>query len=138
MITWTCRFLLFTLLFGVNALVYGGNSLNPLLDKVNSGTALIGMIGMIVFYFRLPALYKVVACLLILGVIGLLLESRYEYGQFVYSYFVIKRFAYCGLALLAYVAATKAGPLKLKYAVNLIFAFYVINQLFLGQISATV
>ncbi|GAB3801648.1 hypothetical protein GCM10028819_29320 [Spirosoma humi] len=118
----------------MSALIYGGNSLNPLLDKAVSGTTLIGILALIVCYFWQPPLYKTVAWLLGLGVIGLVLESRYEYGQFVYSYFVIKRFAYCGLALLAYVVATQAEPFKLKYAVYLIFAFYVINQLVLGQI----
>ncbi|WP_227699148.1 O-antigen ligase family protein [Spirosoma radiotolerans] len=118
----------------MSALIYGGNSLHPLLDKAVSGTTLIGILALIVCYFWQPPLYKTVAWLLGLGVIGLVLESKYEYGQFVYSYFVIKRFAYCGLALLAYVVATQAGPLKIKYAVYLIFAFYVINQLFLGQI----
>ncbi len=134
MINWIYRFLLFTLLFGVSALVYGGNSLHPLLDKVVSGITLVGILSLIVFYFRFPPLYKVVAWLVVMGVIGLLLESKHEYGQFVYSYFVIKRFAYCGLALLAFVAATQAGELKIQYAVYLIFAFYIINQLLLGQI----
>ena len=118
----------------MSALIYGGNSLHPLLDKAVSGTTLIGILALIVFYFWQPPVYKLVAWMLGLGVIGLVLESKYEYGQFVYSYFVIKRFAYCGLALLAYVVATRAEPFKLKYAVYLIFAFYVINQLFLGQI----
>ena len=134
MITWAYRFLLFMLLFGVSALIYGGNSLSPLLSNAGNGLTLVGIAGLVVFYFRLPALYQVVASLLMLGLIGLVLESRYEYGEFVYSYFVIKRFAYCGLALLAYVAATQAGLLKVQYAVYVIFAFYVINQLLLGQI----
>ncbi len=131
---WIYRIVLFVLLFGMSALVYGGNSVDPLFDKVISGTTLISMLTLPVFYFRFPPLYKLVAWLLALGIIGLLLESKYEYGQLVYSYFVIKRFAYCGLALLAFVAATQAGPLKIKYAIWVIFAFYVINQLFLGQI----
>lgn len=133
--TWIYRMMLFVLLFGVSALIYGGNALNPLLDKVVNGITLVGIVGLIVFYFRFPPLYKVVAWLIGLGVIGLLLESKHEYGQFLYSYFVIKRFASCGLALLAFVAATQAGqPLKVQYAIWVIFAFYVINQLFLGQI----
>ncbi|MFD2937186.1 O-antigen ligase family protein [Spirosoma flavum] len=131
---WIYRIVLFVLLFGMSALIYGGNALNPLFDKAVSGTTLIGIFALVFFYFRFPPLYKVVAWLLGLGLIGLILESKYEYGQFVYSYFVIKRFAYCGLALMSYAVATQAGPLKIKYAVYLIFAFYVINQLFLGQI----
>lgn len=134
MITWLYRIGLFVLLFGMSALIYGGNALNPLFDKAVSGTTLLGMLGLVVFYIRQPGLYKVVAWLLGLGLIGLFLESKYDYGQFVYSYFVIKRLAYCGLALLGYAVATQAGPLKIQYAVYLIFAFYVINQLFLGQI----
>ncbi len=131
---WIYRIVLFVLLFGMSALIYGGNALNPLLDKAVSGTTLIGIIALIIFYFRQPPLYKTVAWLLLLGVIGLVLESKYEYGQFVYSYFVIKRFAYCGLALMAYAVATQAGELKIQWVNYLIFAFYIINQLFLGQI----
>lgn len=131
---WIYRVVLFVLLFGMSALIYGGNALNPLFDKAVSGTTLIGILALIVCYFWQPPLYKTVAWFVGLGVIGLVLESKYEYGQFVYSYFVIKRFAYCGLALLTYFVATQAGPLKIKYAVYVIFAFYVINQLFLGQI----
>ncbi len=122
------------LLFGVSALIYGGNALSPILSNAGNGLTLVGIAGLVVFYFRLPMLYQVVAAVLMLGLIGLVLESRHEYGEFVYSYFVIKRFAYCGLALLAYVAATQAGVLKVQYAVYVIFAFYVINQLLLGQI----
>ncbi|MVM30442.1 O-antigen ligase family protein [Spirosoma sp. HMF4905] len=134
MITWLYRIMLFVLLFGVSALIYGGNVLNPILDKAVSGTALIGIGSLVIFYPRLPPLYKWIAWFLFLGVIGLVLESKYEYGQYVYSYFVIKRFAYCGLALMGYAIATQAGELKIQYAIYLIFAFYVINQLFLGQI----
>ncbi|AUD02602.1 O-antigen ligase family protein [Spirosoma pollinicola] len=131
---WIYRVVLFVLLFGMSALIYGGNALNPLLDKAVSGTTLIGIIALVIYYFRQPSLYKIVAWLLVLGVIGLVLESKYEYGQFVYSYFVIKRFAYCGLALMTYAVATQAGELKIQWANYLIFAFYIINQLFLGQI----
>ncbi|MBC3787716.1 O-antigen ligase family protein [Spirosoma utsteinense] len=134
MINWIYRIVLCILLFGVSALIYGGNSLHPLLDKVTNGITLVGIAGLFVFFFRFPVIYKVAAWALLLGVTGLLLESRYEYGQFVYSYFVIKRFAYCGLALLAFAMAMQGGPLKIKYINYAIFAFYVINQLFLGQI----
>ncbi|WP_460961068.1 O-antigen ligase family protein [Spirosoma litoris] len=134
MIIWLYRFILFVLLFGMSALIYGGNALNPIFDKAVSGTALVGIVSLVIFYPQFPPLYKWVAWFLFLGVIGLVLESKYEYGQYVYSYFVIKRFAYCGLALMTYVIATRAGELKLEYAIYVIFAFYVINQLFLGQI----
>ena len=134
MITWSYRIALFILLFGLSALIYGGDSLNPLFDKAVNSVTLLGIIALFVFYFRQPPIYKLAAWLLALGIIGLVLESKYEYGQWVYSYFVIKRFAYCGLALLGFVVASQAGPLKIQYAIYVIFAFYVINQLFLGQI----
>ncbi|ADB40344.1 O-antigen ligase family protein [Spirosoma linguale] len=134
MITWVYRFVLFLLLFGMSALIYGGNALNPLFDKAVSGTALIGIVGLVVYYFDQPGIYKVAAWMILLGVIGLVLESKYDYGQFVYSYFVIKRFAYCGLALLTYAIARKVGDINIQHIVLLIFGFYIINQLFLGQI----
>ena len=102
MITWFYRLLLFVLLFGVSALVYGGNQGSSLLSAVVNGTALAGIQALVLCYFSFPRLYKVIAWALLLGVILLVLESKYNYGQFVYSYFVIKRFAYCGLALSAY------------------------------------
>lgn len=134
MITWVYRFVLFILLFGMSALIYGGNALNPLFDKAVSGMALVGIIGLVVYYFDQPGIYKVAAWMILLGVIGLVLESKYDYGQFVYSYFVIKRFAFCGLALLTYAIARKVGDISIQHIVLLIFGFYIINQLFLGQI----
>ena len=131
---WIYRAVLFVVLFGLSALPYGGNLGNPLFDKVINGMALLGIFSLIIFYFRFPALYKVAAWLIGLGVIGLVLESKYEYDQLVYSYFVIKRFAYCGLALFTYVIVSQAGPLKIDYVVYLIILFFVINMLFLGQI----
>lgn len=131
---WLYRAILFTVLFGLSALPYGGNLGNPLFDKVINGMALLGIISLILFYFRFPPLFKLAAWLIGLGVIGLVLESKYEYDQLVYSYFVIKRFAYCGLALFTYVIISQAGPLKIEYVVYLIILFFVINQLFLGQI----
>lgn len=132
--TWIYRIALFMLLFGLSALIYGGNSLNPLFDKAISGITMLSLLSLPVFYFRQPSIFKLAAWLLGLGAIGLILESKYDYGQFVYSYFVIKRFAYCSLALLTYAVATQAGPLKIQWLVYIIFAFYIINQLVLGQI----
>lgn len=134
MMTWVYRIVLFMLLFGTSVLIYGGNSHISVFDKIINSIALTGIGSLVVFYFRLPPLYKCVAWLLGLGLVGLVLESKYEYGQFVYSYFVIKRFAYCGLALMAYAVTKQAGELKIQYAVCVIFAFFVINQLVLGQI----
>ncbi|GAB4024892.1 O-antigen ligase family protein [Spirosoma koreense] len=134
MITWLYRFLLFVLLFGVSALSHGGNTLSPLLDKATSGVTLLGILALVVCYFHYPRFYKMMAWPLLLGVILLILESKYEYGQYVYSYFVIKRFAYCGLALSAYYVATKAGEFRFEYIIYLIFAFFFINQILLGQI----
>lgn len=131
---WIYRAVLFVVLFGLSALPYGGNLGSPLFDKTINGMALLGIFSLIIFYFRFPPLYKVAAWLIGLGVIGLVLESKYEYDQFVYSYFVIKRFAYCGLALFAYVIVSQAGPLKIDYVVYLVILFFVINMLFLGQI----
>ena len=134
-VMWIYRAVLFAVLFGLSALPYGGNLGNPLFDKVINGMALLGIVSLIVFYLRFPPLYKVIAWVLGLGIIGLLLESKYEYGQFVYSYFVIKRFAYCGLALFTYAVVSQAGPLKVvEYSVYLIFLFFFINQIALGQI----
>jgi hypothetical protein len=131
---WIYRVLLFVLLFGLSALSYGGNQLNPLLDKVVNGITLIGIPAAVLFYFKLPGLYKVVAWVLVLGVILLILESMHLYNQYMYSYFVVKRFFYCGLCLSAYYIASQAGDLKIRYAVYVIFTFYVINQLALGHI----
>lgn len=134
MITWIHRLLLFVLLFGVSALVYGGNQGSSLLSMMVNVTALAGIPALVLCYFKFPGLYKVVAWALVLGLILLVLESKYEYGQFVYSYFVIKRFAYCGLALSAYYIMSKAQPVKFVYVVYLIFGFFFINQILLGQI----
>ena len=134
MITWLYRFLLFVLLFGVSALTYGGNQGSPILTMAVNGTALAGIPALVLWYFRYPGLYRVVAWLLLLGLILLVLESKYEYGQYVYSYFVIKRFVYCGLALSAYYVVSKAEPLKFEYIVYLIFGFFFVNQILLGQI----
>jgi hypothetical protein len=131
---WLYRIVLFVILFGLSALPYGGNALSPIFDKAMSGMTMIGILSLIIFYFWQPPLYKLAAWLIGLGVIGLLLESKYDYGQFVYSYFVIKRFAFCSLAMLTFVVASRAGELKIQWAVYLIFTFFIINQLFLGQI----
>lgn len=134
MITWMYRLLLFVLLFGVSALIYGGNQGSPLFAKAVNVTALVGIPALVLGYISYPGLYKVVAWSLLLGVILLVLESKYEYGQFVYSYFVIKRFVYCGLALSAYWLASRAQPFRFDIIVYLIFGFFFINQILLGQI----
>ncbi|GAB3493706.1 hypothetical protein GCM10027341_09320 [Spirosoma knui] len=134
MIAWIYRILLFVLLFGISPIAFGGNQTHALLDKVVNLAALVGMPALVLCYFRFPGLYKVVSWLLLLGVILLVLESKYEYNQYVYSYFVIKRFVYCGLAMSAFFVAARAEPFKLKYIVYLIFAFYFINQIVLGNI----
>lgn len=131
---WLFRIALFVLLFGVSPIAYGGNQLHPWLSHVVNLTALAGIPALVLCYFRFPAFYKVIAWLLLVGIILLVLESKYEYGQWVYSYFVIKRFAYCGLALSAYYVMGRVGEVKLAYAVYAIFGFYFINQILLGQI----
>lgn len=122
------------LLFGVSSLTYGGDQTSAILDKVVNVTALIGIPVMVLFYFDYPGVYKAAAWFLFLGVILLVLESMYEYGQPMYSFFVIKRFFFCGLALVAYSVASRAAPFKMEYAVRLIFIFYIINQVLLGKI----
>lgn len=134
MITWIYRIALFTLLFGLSALAYGGNHGSSLLLALVNLSPLMSIAIFVFGYFRLPGLYKLLAWVLVLGVILLVLESKYEYDQYVYSYFVIKRFAYCGLALSAYYLASRAEPLKIKHAVNLIFVFFFIDQILLGHI----
>ncbi|PQA54428.1 O-antigen ligase family protein [Siphonobacter curvatus] len=131
---WIYRILLFVLLFGVSALSHGGNTLSPFLDKLTNVVALIGIPALVVCYLHYPTFFKVMAWPMLLGVVLLVLESKYLYGTWMYSYFVIKRFFYSGLAMVTYYVATQARPFKLKYANWLIFSFYLINQIFLGQI----
>ncbi len=128
------RLALFGLLFGVGSLAYGANQLHPLFSKVTNLTAAFTAAGLMLFYFQYPASYKVIAWILTLGVIALVLESLYIYNQYVYSFFVIKRFAYCGAALITFAVANRAGQIKLSWIVNLIFAFYVYSQLLTGRI----
>lgn len=128
------RIALFMLLFGLSSLSYAGNFDNPLLNALSNISPLVSIGVFMVCYFSYPGFYKLIAWLLLLGVLLLLLESKYEYNQFVYSYFVIKRFAYCGVALLAYHVVGKAGPLKIEYAVYIILGLFFVNQILLGQI----
>jgi len=132
--TWIYRAVLFTILFGLSASTYGGNHGSAILNALVNLAPLFSIPVFVLGYFSFPRLYKIMAWLLLLGVILLVLESKYEYGQFVYSYFVIKRFAYCGVALSAYYAASKAGLLRIEYAVYLILGFFCFNQIILGQI----
>lgn len=134
MTVWIYRFLLFVLLFGVSALSHGGNTLSPLLDKTVSGVTLLGILTWIIGFAEYPRLYKLIASTLLLGVILLVLESKHEYDQFVYSYFVIKRLAYCGLALSAYYVARKALPIRFEIIIYLIWGFFFLNQIVLGQL----
>ncbi len=128
------RVALFVLLFGVSSLTYGANQLSPMLSIVTNLTGVAAAAGLMLFYFAYPTSYKVLAWIITLGVIGLVLESLYIYNQYVYSFFVIKRFAYCGLALLTFVVASRSGQIKLSWVVNIIFAFYVYSQLLTGRI----
>lgn len=136
MYVWFYRILLFVLLFGVASLTHGGNQLSPILAPIMNVAGLAGASILMIFYFYYPSSYKVVAWIVTLGVIGLVLESLHLYNQYVYSFFVIKRFAYCGLALLTFIVASRAGQLKLSWAVTIIFVCYAINQIALGKIFA--
>ena len=135
---WIYRFALFIMLFGLSSLSYGGNYDNPfvsiLLNVLVNLSPLISILIFVPAFFRLPGLYKIIAWAIVLGVILLVLESKYEYNQWVYSYFVIKRFAYCGLALAAYCIASRAEPLTIRHAVNFVFIFFFINQILIGRI----
>ena len=81
-----------------------------------------------------PEFYRFIGWVLGLGIILLVLESKHEYGQYMYSYFVIKRFAYCSVAIGAYYLAGRAEPISMKQAVNVIFVFFFVNQVLMGRI----
>ena len=66
MITWFYRLLLFILLFGVSALVYGGDQGSSLLSMMVNVTTLAGIPALVLCYFSFPGLYKVVAWSLVL------------------------------------------------------------------------
>ncbi|MEZ0486588.1 O-antigen ligase family protein [Fibrella aquatica] len=133
-ITWGYRLALFMLLFGVGSLTYGSNQLSPLLSNVSNLGGLVGATCLFLGYFDYPSPYKLIAWVLSLAVFGLVLESLHVYNQYVYSFFVIKRLAYCGLALLAFVVAQRSGPLKLGWAVAIIGALYFYGQIIMGKI----
>ncbi|HEY0109032.1 MAG TPA: O-antigen ligase family protein [Fibrella sp.] len=133
-ITWGYRLALFLLLFGVSSLTYGSNQLSPTLSAISNIAGLVAATCLFVGYFEYPTPYKLVAWVLSLAVFGLVLESLHVYNQYVYSFFVIKRLAYCGLALLALVVARRAGPLKLSWVMAIIGALYFYGQIILGKI----
>ena len=133
MITWLHRFLLFYLLFGISTLLHGGGQ-QAYSDMLVNLAPILSM-GLFVYgYFRLPVLYKSMGWVLGLGIVLLVLESKYEYNQYMYSYFVIKRFAYCSVALGAYYLAGRAEPITIKQAVYIIFFFFFLDQIVLGRI----
>lgn len=133
MITWLHRFGLFYLLFGIATLLHGGDH-QSFSDMLVNLTPILSM-GLFVYgYFKLPGLYKFIGWVLGLGIVLLVLESKYEYGQYMYSYFVIKRFAYCSVAIGAYYLAGRSEPINMKQAVNILFFFFFVNQIVLGRI----
>ncbi|PRY37663.1 O-antigen ligase-like membrane protein [Spirosoma oryzae] len=136
MMIWLFRFALFMILFGLSPLTYGGDSLNPILDKVTSGMALVGLVSLVICYFDMPRFYKVMSWPIFIGALLLFLESKYEYGEYVYSYFVIKRFTYCALTITAYYAAVRAGHIRFEYIGYLVLILFFVNQILLGQIYA--
>lgn len=133
-ITWAYRAALFLLLFGVGSLTYGSDQTSPILSAVSNLAGLVGATCLFIGYFEYPSPYKLVTWVLSLAIFGLVLESLHVYNQYVYSFFVIKRLAYCGLALLAFVVARRAGPLKLSWAIVVIGALYFYGQIILGKI----
>ncbi|WP_018618492.1 O-antigen ligase family protein [Spirosoma luteum] len=133
MITWLHRLGLFYLLFGIGTLTHGGDH-QAYSDMLVNLAPILSM-GLFVYgYFSIPGLYKTVGWVLGLGIILLVLESKYEYGQYIYSYFVIKRFAYCSVAIGAYCLAIRSEPIDIKQAVNIIFFFFFFDQIVLGRI----
>lgn len=132
--TWLYRIALFMLLFGTSASTFGNNYSSSLLNAMINLAPLVSLAVIVICYFSFPGFYKAIAWVLVLSVILLVLESKYEYNQFMYSYFVIKRFAYCGVALSTYYVVSKAGPLKIEYAINIIFGILFLDQILLGQI----
>ena len=133
MITWLHRFGLFYLLFGIGTLTHGGDH-QSYSDMLVNLAPILSM-GLFAYgYFRMPGLYKFVGWVLGLGIVLLVLESKYDYNQYMYSYFVVKRFAYCSVAIGAYYLAGRAEPIRIKQAVNIIFVFYFFNQIVLGRI----
>jgi O-antigen ligase len=131
---WIYRIALFILLFGVSSMTYGFNQLSPVLTAMVNLGGLVGAAGLMFFYFTYPGPYKLAAWVITLSVIALVIESLHIYGQYVYSFFVIKRLAYCGLALLTFYVAPRAGELKMKWVVYTILAMYVVGQVFTGRI----
>ncbi|ARK09626.1 O-antigen ligase family protein [Fibrivirga algicola] len=133
-VMWAYRAALFLLLFGVGSLTYGSNQLSPILSIVSNLAGLVAATCLFIGYFDYPSPYKLIAWILSLAMFGLVLESLHVYNQYVYSFFVIKRMAYCGLALLAFVVARRAGPLKLSWAIAIVGALYFYGQIILGKI----
>lgn len=136
---WTYRGLLFLLLFGVSSLTYGCDQLNPMVAIVGNLAGLAASIGLFIGYLSYPAPYKWVAWILTLAIFGLVLESLHEYKQYVYSFFVIKRLAYCGLALLTLLVARGANPkgakpIPFSWIMIIIGVLMFVAQVVMGKI----
>ena len=138
MTTWANRIALFVLLFGFSPLAFGGYGDNAavslLLNALGNLAPIFSTILFCATYRQLPGLYKIIAWVLVLGIILLVLESKYEYNQYVYSYFVIKRFAYCGMALGAYCVMRQAQPPTIKWVANFVLICLFVDQILLGHI----
>ena len=133
MTIWLYRFGLFYLLFGIGTLTHAGDH-QSFSDMLVNLAPILSM-GLFVYgYFTIPGLYKGIGWVLGLGIILLVLESKYEYNQYMYSYFVIKRFAYCSVAIGAYYLASRAEPINIRHAVYIIFFFFFFNQVVMGRI----
>ncbi|RIV22499.1 O-antigen ligase family protein [Fibrisoma montanum] len=127
--------LFFIILFATEAMCYGGDVESVIAYQMNNILAVFGIPFLFILaLYRFPAIYNFVLYALIIGTIGLIFESLYTYNQILYSPFVVKRFFYCGVALIAYFIAVKLSPFPIKTAVWLIFLFFFINQIILGKI----
>lgn len=136
MIIWLYRLGLFYLLFGIATLTHGGDY-KSYSDMLVNLAPILSM-GLFVYgYFKMPGLYKYIGWIIGLSIVLLVLESKYEYNQYMYSYFVIKRFAYCSVAIGAYhltYMVDQAKPVNIKQAVYVIFFFFFFDQIILGRI----
>ncbi|WP_128547755.1 O-antigen ligase family protein [Larkinella soli] len=134
MMSWIFRILMTLVLFGVNCISYGGDQTSVVLEMVTNGVALMTIPCLVLLYFHFPGIYKLAAWLILIGVFLLIMEALHVYNQSVYSPFVIKRFSYCGLAIVAYCIVSKATDFSLKKIIWVIFILFFFNQVVLGKI----
>jgi O-antigen ligase len=134
MIDWLFRILLLLLFFGLNCISYGGDQTSVALEMVTNAVALLSIPCLVFFYFHNPPNFKLASWTILAGVFFLMLEALHIYDKSTYSPFVIKRFAYCGIAMSAYCLVSRQSDFKLKTYINILFLLYGLNQVVLGKI----